>query len=63
MVRFVEAGIYIISFVVCFYCLSGVDFAKFLRKGHSNKAQCMLFLFAVALAYLVAQYFIALANL
>ena len=37
-------------FALCFYCLSGVDFARFFRKGHSHKAQGLLLLFALALA-------------
>ena len=62
MYNIVKIGLYLLSFVVCFYCLSGIDFGRFMRKGHSNKAQCMLILFAIALAYLVTQFFLGISN-
>ena len=59
----VDYGLYCISFALCFYCLSGVDFARFFRKGHSHKAQGLLLLFALALAYLVVQFFLGISNI
>ena len=63
MYRYVEYAIYIISFVLSFYCLMGVDFARFMRKGHSKKAEGLVFLLAIALAYLVTQFFIKISNM
>lgn len=63
MYRYVVFGIYVISFALSFYYLSGLDFARFLRKGHSHKAEGLLFLFSVALAYIVTQFFLGITNL
>lgn len=52
----IRIGIYLVSFVLCFYTLSALDLQKLLRKGKTVQAQILLLLLAMALAYLVAQF-------
>ncbi len=52
--------VYIGSFVCCFTVLSWVDFGKFMRQGKTNYGQLLLFIFAMALAYLVAEFLLGL---
>ena len=63
MHKYVVYVVYLISFALSFYCLSGIDFARFIRKGHSHKAEGLLLLFSIALAYVVAQFFLGITNL
>ena len=63
MYRIVEYAIYLISFALSFYCLMGVDFARFMRKGHSKKAEGLVFILDIALAYLVTQFFLKISNI
>ncbi|WP_078055167.1 DUF1146 domain-containing protein [Erysipelothrix larvae] len=52
----------IISFVVCAYALSGIDFSKLIRKGHESKAMMLYILLSMGLGYLVAQFILSLSS-
>lgn len=62
MKHWVIIAIYLLGFLVSFYALSGLDFAKLLRKGSTGKAQVLLLLMSLALGYLVAQFCLVLVN-
>lgn len=55
--------VHLLSFVVSFYCLTGLNMEKILFKGQVVKAQVFLLLTSIALGYLVAQFFLAISNL
>ena len=53
--------VYLGSFLICFFALSSVDFARFLLPRKTNYGQLLLVLFSVALAYLVANFLFGLS--
>ena len=52
--------VHIAAFFVCFYALEGLDFAKIIRRNDVFRARLLLVLFSMGLAYLVAQFMLAL---
>ncbi len=56
MSNYVRISIHLVSLMISGYVLMGVDFSKFLRKGHKNKDRLMYILASIALAYLIAQF-------
>ncbi len=59
----VQAGIYIICFVVCFYALGALDFSRYIRQGHVLQAQILYWLLVMSLAYLSGSFIIALIQI
>lgn len=53
--------IHILSFIISFYALSGVQFEKVVRVETPFKAQLLLLLSSMGLGFLVAQFLMALA--
>ena len=53
--------IYMVCFGLSFWALSGLDFAKILRKGSTQKAWLLLILLSMALAYLCAMFLTSLS--
>lgn len=53
--------VHLASLGISSYVLIGVDFNKFMRKGHSDKAQALFILSSLALAYLVAQFLLSIS--
>lgn len=58
----VKIILHIITFSFSFYCLSGIDFSKFMlnRPDRAAKATVLLFLLSMGLGYLAAQFLIAI---
>ena len=63
MTHWLKVGLYLVMFAVSFWALSGLDFAKVLRKGQVNKAQVLLFLMSLALGWMSAEFLALLLNL
>ena len=64
MIQFlIRAFIYIISLAVCLYAMQAWDYEKILKKGHVQQAQILYFLIIIALAYVVAEFFIGFIYL
>ena len=57
----IRIGVHLISFVVSFYLIMGLDLTPFVRKGHGNKIQLLYVFLAMALGYLVAQFVLNLS--
>ncbi|QIK68940.1 DUF1146 domain-containing protein [Erysipelothrix sp. HDW6C] len=55
-------GLYLVSFMVSAYALSGVDFGKFMRKGGELRMQLLLLLLSLGLGYIVAQFLLGLST-
>lgn len=64
MHQVVKIIIYFICFTASFYCLSGVDFSKFLlmSKNRVIKAQMLLIILSLALGYLSGQFLIVIQG-
>jgi len=60
--QILKVGIYILAFIASFYCLSGLDLAKVLRKSEVQKAQVLLLLMSLALGYLVGSFLLAIMS-
>lgn len=54
--------LHFMMFGISFYCLSGVDFAKFFLRTENRafKAQVLLLLLSLALGYLSSQFILAI---
>ena len=61
--QIIKVVIYSMSFLVSFYALSGLDMAKLLRKSEVRKAQVLLMLLAIGLAFIVGSFFVQIMNL
>ena len=61
--QIIKVVIYTVSFLVSFYALSGLDVAKLLRKSEVKKAQVLLMLLAIGLAFIVGSFFVQIMNL
>ena len=60
--QILRVGIYILAFIASFYCLSGLDLAKVLRKAEVQKAQVLLLLMSMALGYLVGSFLLSIMS-
>lgn len=60
MNEIVRIALSIVSFVICYWALLGVDFERFLRKGRTLEAQILCVLLAMALSYLVMEFIYSL---
>lgn len=60
---FVKTFIYMVSLAVSWYAMQAWDYEKILKKGHVQQAQILYFLIMIALAYLVAQFFMGFMYL
>lgn len=60
-----KAIVYLISFVLSFLCLSGINFDKFMLVGNYKqlKAQGLLLLLSLALAYLAGSFIITITDI
>lgn len=58
---FVRLSVYILSFALCFWALSNVQFQKFTNVSKPGKTQLLLLLTSMALAYLVGQFLLSLS--
>lgn len=52
----VSIGIYLFSFILCFYGLSSIQFEKFTRVSEPFKVQMLLLALSLALAYFVSSF-------
>ena len=52
--------IYFICFLLSFYALSALDFNRFLKQGRVVQGQILYFALACCMAYLMANFFIAI---
>lgn len=52
-----------VSLAVSWYAMQAWDYEKILKKGHVQQAQILYFLIMIALAYLVAQFFMGFMYL
>lgn len=53
---YLKAGVYTVSFLVCYYALNALNFGQFLKPGHVGEARVLYFLIVMALAFLTAQF-------
>lgn len=53
--------VYLLSFIVSAYALSGVDFARIMRGQKQQEMQILYLLLSLALAYAVAQFVLGLS--
>lgn len=53
-----KALVYGICLFVSFYAMQGFNFEKIIKKNHVLEAQLLYALLVIALAYLVAQFFL-----
>lgn len=58
IVFLIKAFVYGISLFLSFYAMQSINFEKMIKKNHVQQAQVLYALFVVALAYLVAQFFL-----
>lgn len=61
MSDYLRIGIYLVSFLVSAYALSGVNFEKITRIRKQQEIQVLYLLLSIALAYLVAQFMLGLS--
>lgn len=54
--EFVQIGISLFSFILCFYSLSSIQFEKFTRVSQPFKVQMLLLVLSMALAYFVSSF-------
>ena len=51
--------VYLLSFLLSFYCLSALDFNRFLKQGKILQAQALYFVLACCMAYLFGNFLMA----
>lgn len=56
---YLRLAVYLLSFVLSFYCLSALDFNRFLKKGKTVQAQILYFVIACCVAYLFGNFLMA----
>lgn len=54
--------IYLFSFGVAAYALSGVDFSKITRRGSEAKIQLLYIFLALGLGYLIAEFLMGISR-
>lgn len=54
--------IYLVSFVISAYALSGIDFTKNMRQNADTKMQILYILLSLALGYGVAQFVMGISR-
>ncbi len=52
--------IYFACFAASLYALSGVDFAKLMKKGRTIQIQALYLILAMAIAYLLGKFLMAI---
>lgn len=52
--------IYFFSFAVCLYALSGIDFARIMKKGRSFQIQVLYLVLGMSMAYLLGKFIMAI---
>ncbi|MBQ1305133.1 MAG: DUF1146 domain-containing protein [Erysipelotrichales bacterium] len=63
MIRWARVVLYLAMFSLSFWALSGLDFAKILRRGQTGKAQVLLVLLSMALGWMCAEFLAFFLNL
>lgn len=58
----VRIVIYLFSFGVSAYALSGVDFEKITRRGSETKIQLLYIFLALGLGYLIAEFLMGISR-
>jgi len=60
-----KAIIYLVSFILSFLCLSGINFDKFMLPGNYKqlKSQGLLLLLSLGLAYLSGSFIITIMDI
>lgn len=58
----VRIVIYLFSFVVSAYALSGLDFKKITRRGSETKIQLLYIFLALGLGYLIAEFLMGISR-
>lgn len=60
MVKFyIRVAIYLASFVVSLFALSGIDFNRFIKKGKIAQAYVLYVAVAMMMGYLLGSFFIS----
>ena len=54
--------IYLVSFIISAYALSGIDFTKNMRQNADTKMQILYILLSLALGYGVAQFVMGISR-
>ena len=60
MTYFIRLLIYFVAFAISLYALSALDFNRFLKKNHVMAAQVLYIVLAMALAFLMGQFIMAI---
>ncbi len=55
--------IYLICFMVSLYALSGIDFARIMRKGRTQEIQVLYLILALVVAYLLGNFIIVIIDI
>ncbi len=58
--RFIIAAVYLISFGLAFFALSGIKYEKFCYVSNPNKVRVLLILLAMGLAYVTAEFILGI---
>lgn len=56
---YIRVCIYIFAFVICLFCLNGLDFNRFIKKGKIAQGQVLYIVIAMIMAYLLGNFFMA----
>lgn len=56
MLDLLVIGVYLLCFAISFYALSSIKFELFCKVNEPAKVQLLLFLLAIGLGYVVAQF-------
>lgn len=62
MLDIVRIVIYLFSFVVSAYALSGLDLKKITRRGSETKIQLLYIFLALGLGYLIAEFLMGISR-
>ena len=57
----INVSVHLLSFMLCFWALSGMRFERFCDVSKPGKAQMLLFLLSLGLGYLVAQFLLSIS--
>lgn len=57
---YLRVGIYLFCFILSIYSLNALDFNRFIKQGRTVQGQMLFFILACVLAYLLANFFMAI---
>ncbi len=61
MIDIMRIVIYLVCFLLAGYALSGIDFEKIMKRGHTIHIQLLYLLLSMGIGYLVAQFILGLS--